>query len=162
LPASAWGTGRQDLFKDWDPKRDVSDYYTATLRYKSGLILTWTHTWAAPPNPQFAYSHEQLIGPKGGIDLSKGLVAFRKGAAPARTALGAWINGQRGRSLNRLALPPSAADFPPQGCPDARTSALAFTAGGAGRAADRRWSAARLRPGRAGRRAVPPRPPGPL
>jgi predicted dehydrogenase len=82
LPQSAFGSGRQDLFKDWDPKRDVSDYYTAVLRYKSGLTLTWTHTWAAPPNPQFAYSHEQLIGPKGGIDLSKGLVAFRKGASP--------------------------------------------------------------------------------
>ncbi len=82
LPESAFGTGRQDLFKDWDPKRDVSDYYTAVLRYKSGLTLTWTHTWAAPPHPQFAHSHEQLVGPKGAIDLSKGLVAFRKGAEP--------------------------------------------------------------------------------
>jgi predicted dehydrogenase len=82
LPHSAFGSGRQDLFKDWDPKRDVSDYYTAVLQYQSGLTLTWTHTWAAPPHPQFAYSHEQLVGPKGAIDLGKGLVAFRKGAAP--------------------------------------------------------------------------------
>jgi predicted dehydrogenase len=82
LPHSAFGSGRQDLFKDWDPKRDVSDYYTAVLQYQSGLTLTWTHTWAAPPHPQFAYSHEQLVGPKGAIDLGKGLVAFRKGAGP--------------------------------------------------------------------------------
>ena len=82
LPASAYGTGRQDLFKDWDPKRDVSDYYTAILRYKSGLALTWTHTWTSPPHPHFASSYEQLVGPKGAIDLTKGFVAFRKGAAP--------------------------------------------------------------------------------
>jgi len=82
LPVSAFGTGRQDLFRDWDPQRDVSDYYTAVLQYKSGLTLTWTHTWAAPPHPHFAASHEQIIGPKGGIDLSKGFVSFRKDAAP--------------------------------------------------------------------------------
>jgi myo-inositol 2-dehydrogenase/D-chiro-inositol 1-dehydrogenase len=82
LPITAFGTGRQDLFKDWDPDRDVSDYYTATLQYKSGLALTWTHTWSSPPHPHFSASYEQLVGPKGGIDLTKGLIAFRKGAAP--------------------------------------------------------------------------------
>lgn len=82
LPVSAFGAGRQDLFKDWDPQRDVSDYYTAILQYKSGLTLNWTHTWASPPHPHFSASHEQLVGPKGAIDLSKGLIAFRKGAAP--------------------------------------------------------------------------------
>jgi predicted dehydrogenase len=83
LPASAFGTGRQDLFQAWDPVRDVSDYYTATLQYESGLTLTWTHNWTSPPHSHFSATHEQLLGPKGGIDLSKGLIAFRKEAAPA-------------------------------------------------------------------------------
>jgi predicted dehydrogenase len=82
LPVRAFGTGRQDLFKDWDPDRDVSDYYTAILQYKSGLALNWTHTWTSPPHPHFSASHEQLVGPKGAIDLAKGLIAFRKDAAP--------------------------------------------------------------------------------
>jgi predicted dehydrogenase len=82
LPVSAYGTGRQDLFKDWDPKRDVSDYYTAILNYENGLSLSWTHTWASPPHPTFTQSHEQLVGPKGAIDLSKGLVSFRKESSP--------------------------------------------------------------------------------
>lgn len=82
LPQSAYGTGRQDLFKYWDPKRDVSDYYTAILNYKNGLSLSWTHTWASPPHANFTQSHEQLVGPKGAIDLSKGFVAFRKDSSP--------------------------------------------------------------------------------
>ncbi len=103
LPASAFGAGRQDLFKDWDPKRDVSDYYTAMLEYKSGLTLTWTHTWAAPPHPQFAHSHEQLVGPKGAIDLSKGLVAFRKDAAPDGKPT-RQIEAAAGKDITLLAL----------------------------------------------------------
>ena len=82
LPDSAFGTGRQDIFKDWDPKRDVSDYYSAIIKYKSGLTLTWTHTWASPPNRHFGGMHEHLVGPKGAIDLGGGLVAFRKGSSP--------------------------------------------------------------------------------
>lgn len=82
LPVSAYGTGRQDIFKDWDPARDVSDYYTAIMKYPSGLTFTWTHTWASPPDNHFSGSHEQVIGAKGGIDLSAGYVAFRKGASP--------------------------------------------------------------------------------
>ncbi len=82
LPVSAYGTGRQDVFKDWDPERDVSDYYTAIIKYKSGLTVTWTHTWASPPDRHFGGMHEHLIGPKGGIDLSQGFVAFRRGASP--------------------------------------------------------------------------------
>ena len=82
LPVSAYGTGRQDVFKDWDPKRDVSDYYTAVIRYASGLTFTWTHTWASPPDGHFGGMYEHLIGPKGGIDLGEGYVAFRKGGSP--------------------------------------------------------------------------------
>lgn len=90
LPVSAYGTGRQDLFKDWDPKRDVSDYYTAVVQYASGLTFTWTHTWASPPDRHFGGMYEQLIGPKGGIDLSDAYVAFRKGGSP---------DGERRRQL---------------------------------------------------------------
>jgi hypothetical protein len=60
----------------------VSDYYTAILHYKSGLSLSWTHTWASPPHANFTQSYEQLVGPKGAIDLSKGLIAFRKDLSP--------------------------------------------------------------------------------
>ena len=81
LPVSAYGTGKQDLFKDWDPERDVSDYYTAIIKYRSGLTLTWTHTWASPPDRKFGGMHEQLVGPKGAIELLDGHVAFRKGGS---------------------------------------------------------------------------------
>jgi len=79
LPVSAYGTGHQDIFKDWDPRRDVSDYYSTILKYRSGLIFTWTHTWVTPPDTLFRGMYERLIGPGGGIDLSAGFVAFRKG-----------------------------------------------------------------------------------
>jgi myo-inositol 2-dehydrogenase/D-chiro-inositol 1-dehydrogenase len=77
LPVSAFGAGRQDLYKDWDPQRDVSDYYTVTLNYKSGLSYAWVHSWVAPPDMHFSATTEELIGPKGGIDLSKGYAAYR-------------------------------------------------------------------------------------
>ena len=78
LPVSAYGAGRQDLFKEKDPKRDVSDYYTAVIRYKSGLPYTWVHSWLAPPHPQFTSTYEELIGPKAGIDFAKGLIALQR------------------------------------------------------------------------------------
>jgi myo-inositol 2-dehydrogenase/D-chiro-inositol 1-dehydrogenase len=77
LPVSAFGTGRQDLYKDWDPKRDVSDYYAVTLRYKSELAYSWVHSWIAPPDPAFSSTYEKLIGTKGGIDLATGHIAYR-------------------------------------------------------------------------------------
>lgn len=82
LPASAYGAGHQDLFKDWDPQRDVSDYYTAVINYKSGLTFSWGHTWASPPDSHFRGMHEHLVGPKGAIDLAEGYVAFRKDQSP--------------------------------------------------------------------------------
>ncbi len=81
LPVSAYGSGRQDVFKNWDPKRDVSDYYTAIIKYKSGLTLSWTHTWASPPDSRFGGMHEHLVGPGGGLDIAEGFVSFRKGAS---------------------------------------------------------------------------------
>src|SRR5262249_24895163 len=65
------------LYKEWDPQRDVSDYYTATLNYKSGLSYTWVHSWVAPQDMHFSAYTEQLIALKAGIDLSKGFAAFR-------------------------------------------------------------------------------------
>jgi predicted dehydrogenase len=79
LPQSAYGAGKQDVFKDLDPHRNVSDYYTATLRYKSGLPYTWVHNWLAPPHPLFTTTYEELIGPKAGIDFAKGFIAFQRG-----------------------------------------------------------------------------------
>ena len=78
LPVSSYGSGRQDVFKDWDPKRDVSDYYTAIIKYKSGLTFSWTHTWASPPDSRFGGNHEHLVGPGGGLDIAGGFVSFRK------------------------------------------------------------------------------------
>lgn len=86
LPVSAFGTGRQDLYKDWDPKRDVSDYYAVTLRYNSGLAYSWVHSWVAPPDPAFSSTYEKLVGTKGGIDLATGHVAYRPGPGQEKKA----------------------------------------------------------------------------
>src|SRR5687768_9115490 len=81
LPISASGSGRQDLFKEQDPQRNVSDYYTSTLRYKSGLPYVWVHSWLAPPHPLYGSTYEQLIGPKAGIDFAKGFIAYQRDKA---------------------------------------------------------------------------------
>lgn len=99
LPESAYGTGHQDLFKDQDPERNVSDYYSAIIKYRNGLRLTWAHTWVAPPHSHFTGIREQLIGPRGGIDLSQALVAFRRGKAPEGRTSGSLVPG--GETGNR-------------------------------------------------------------
>jgi predicted dehydrogenase len=102
LPVSAYGTGRQDLFKELDPQRNVSDYYTATLRYKSGLPYTWVHSWLAPPHPLFTSTYEELIGPKAGIDFSKGFIAYQRGINQGEPTH--QIPRVDGEDLNLLAL----------------------------------------------------------
>ena len=81
LPVSASGTGRQDIFKEQDPQRNVSDYYTTTLRYKSGLPYVWVHSWLAPPHPLYSSTYEQLIGPTAAIDFAKGSIIYQQGKA---------------------------------------------------------------------------------
>ncbi len=81
LPVSATGTGRQDLFKEQDPQRNVSDYYTTTLRYKSGLPYVWVHSWLTPPHPLYSSTYEQLIGPNAAIDFAKGSIIYQQGKA---------------------------------------------------------------------------------
>ena len=87
LPVSAFGTGRQDIFKEQDPQRNVSDYYTSTLRYKSGLPYVWVHSWLAPPHPLYGSTYEQLIGPKAGIDFAKGFIAYQRGKTEGEPTL---------------------------------------------------------------------------
>ena len=101
LPVSSYGAGRQDLFKEQDPQRNVSDYYTCTLRYKSGLPYAWVHSWLAPPHPQFTSTYEELIGPKAGIDFARGLVAFQQGQGEERTR---QIQGVEREDITLLAL----------------------------------------------------------
>jgi predicted dehydrogenase len=85
LPVSAYGSGRQDIFKDRYPERDVSDYYTCILQYANGLSLTWVHSWATPSGPAFSTTYEQLVGSKGAVDLAKGMVGYREGPDDKRT-----------------------------------------------------------------------------
>jgi len=100
LPASAVGFGRQDLWRAHDPQRDVSDYYTATLHYRSGLNYTWVHSWLSPPDPLFSTTYEQLIGPRGAIDLAKGVVA----PMPGGLEKGRQIPRDEGLDLTQAAL----------------------------------------------------------
>ena len=102
LPVSACGTGHHDLFKDHDPMRDMSDYYTATMTYRSGLVFTWTHSHASAPHRHFRGMYERLIGPKGGIDLSEGLIALHEPGPGGKRTI--QLESPTRENITRLAL----------------------------------------------------------
>jgi len=76
LPLRAMGMGRSDLFRDFQPDRNVHDYYSAVVEYESGVLVNILHSWVSPE--KFNGNHTRLIGVKGGVDFRDGLVSYRK------------------------------------------------------------------------------------
>ncbi|MCL2330487.1 MAG: Gfo/Idh/MocA family oxidoreductase, partial [Phycisphaerae bacterium] len=74
LPVAASGAGRNDLFKEIDPKRDVTDFYVAYLEYPSGMICDFEHNWLCPQfDDQWKFSgmYERFTGTNGSLALGE-------------------------------------------------------------------------------------------
>lgn len=83
LPVRAMGLGRSDLYRDKEPDRDVSDYYSALVEYGNGVIVNILHSWVAPGkegayNKAFNEEYTKLIGTRAGIDFNSGTISYRK------------------------------------------------------------------------------------
>src|SRR5262249_33944829 len=82
LPARAMGLGRDNLYRDKQPDRDVHDYYAAVVEYANGVIVNIVHSWVAPgqggKQPVFNDEYTRLLGVKAGIDFNNGTFSYRK------------------------------------------------------------------------------------
>lgn len=74
LPEAACGEGTRDVFRKDDPKRDVTDFYFALLRYPNNFFVNFQHSWACPKKEGGRWSgvFERVAGLKGGIALDEG------------------------------------------------------------------------------------------
>ena len=85
LPVRASGTGRQRLFARTDPDRDVTDWYTAQLEWKSGFQASLTHSWIDPADDGFTGVSLRVLGVEGGFDFASGVATFRDKSRPRQT-----------------------------------------------------------------------------
>jgi myo-inositol 2-dehydrogenase/D-chiro-inositol 1-dehydrogenase len=74
-PVRALALGRNDLFRDLQPDRDVHDYYAGLVEYPGGVFVNIIHSWVAPN--KFNDEYTRLIGTKGGIDFNSGTFSYR-------------------------------------------------------------------------------------
>jgi predicted dehydrogenase len=77
LPVAASGMGRENMFPEIDPDRNVTDFYFANLEYPDDFLVDFEHSWVSPhskfdKNNLFNGIFERVIGPKGGIALNDG------------------------------------------------------------------------------------------
>jgi predicted dehydrogenase len=75
LPVRALGMGRDDLFRNKQPERNVHDYYAGMMQYQNGVLVNIIHSWMAPG--KFNDEYTRLIGSKGGIDFNSGTFSYR-------------------------------------------------------------------------------------
>lgn len=74
-PVRAMAMGRDDLFRDKQPERDVHDYYSGVIEYPGGVFVNIIHSWVAPN--KFNEEYTRLIGSKGGVDFNSGTFSYR-------------------------------------------------------------------------------------
>jgi predicted dehydrogenase len=76
LPEAASGEGRQDIFTDIDPDRNVTDFYFALLRFPKKFLVDFQHSWFTPHKEGGRWSgvFERVAGKKGGIALDEGKI----------------------------------------------------------------------------------------
>ena len=75
-PAGAgMAMGRNNLFRELPPDRDVHDYYAGLVEYPGGIFVNIVHSWVAPN--KFNEEYTRLIGTKGGIDFNTGTFSYR-------------------------------------------------------------------------------------
>jgi predicted dehydrogenase len=78
LPVAAMGLGKNDLFREKQPDRDVHDYYAGVVQYANGVIVNIIHSWVACN--KFNEEYTRLTGAKGGIDFNSGTFSYRPDA----------------------------------------------------------------------------------
>ena len=86
LPVRAMAMGRNDLFRDRQPDRDVHDYYTGMVEYPGNVYVNIIHSWMAPT--KFNEEYTRLIGTKGGVDFNSGTFSYRADQKKADQVLG--------------------------------------------------------------------------
>jgi myo-inositol 2-dehydrogenase / D-chiro-inositol 1-dehydrogenase len=108
LPVRAMAMGRNDLFRDRQPDRDVHDYYAGVVEYPGNVFVNIIHSWVAPN--KFNEEYTRLIGTRGGVDFNTGTFSYRpdlkkpdqKRGGPETNhtllALRAFVNSVRTRS----------------------------------------------------------------
>lgn len=87
-PVAASGVGRQDVYKDLDAERDVTDFYFAHLEFPGKFFVDFEHSWICPkkdPSSRFSGVFERIAGKKGGILLDEGVVLPREGNGEIQT-----------------------------------------------------------------------------
>jgi myo-inositol 2-dehydrogenase/D-chiro-inositol 1-dehydrogenase len=107
-PVRAMAMGRNDLFRDRQPDRDVHDYYTGVVEYPGNVFVNIIHSWVAPT--KFNEEYTRLVGTKGGVDFNSGSFSYRPDLKKADQKLGgpetnntllalsAFVNSVRTRS----------------------------------------------------------------
>lgn len=109
-PVRAVGLGRNDLFRDKQPDRNVHDYYSAMVEYEGGVFVSIVHSWVVPN--KFGDEYSRLIGTRAGMDFNTGLISYRpdqkkpdrhvwSSKEPANStlrALQSWVDSVRTRS----------------------------------------------------------------
>ncbi len=84
-PILAFGNGRRDLFRDVQPRRDVTDHYAVQLEWSNGFHATFTQSWIAPADDRFTGVGLQITGTEGALDFGSGALVFRDRARPRQT-----------------------------------------------------------------------------
>jgi len=74
-PVRAMAMGRDDLFREQQPDRDVHDYYSGVVEYPGKVFVNIVHSWVAPT--RFNEEFTRLIGTKGGVDFNSGTFSYR-------------------------------------------------------------------------------------
>ena len=74
-PVRAMAMGRDDLFREKQPDRDVHDYYSGVVEYPGNVFVNIIHSWTAPT--KFNEEFTRLIGKRGGVDFNTGTFSYR-------------------------------------------------------------------------------------
>lgn len=74
-PVRAYGIGRNDLYTDMQPDRNVTDQYSAIIEFPNGFTIHYTHGWISPKG--FGGMSMAVVGTKGAVDIMEGRIALR-------------------------------------------------------------------------------------
>ncbi len=85
-PVKAMALGRDDLFREHQPDRNVHDYYSGVIEYPGGVFVNIIHSWTAPT--KFNEEYTRLIGKTGGVDFNSGVFSYRPDQKKADRQLG--------------------------------------------------------------------------
>ncbi|MBI4580133.1 MAG: Gfo/Idh/MocA family oxidoreductase [Planctomycetes bacterium] len=81
VPVRAAGFGGQNVKFD-PPGRDIRDHYGLELDYGQGRVVSYSHSWIAPPHVPCDGRRELVYGSKGAIDLETGQLYLQGSERP--------------------------------------------------------------------------------